>query len=88
VPSGKSQLSVWDQNVCPDSVTYDWATITLTDNTGATSTVLPKTCSTSPWTNVTISVSAGRSYTLTMVNHDDNYASDPTHTLFDDATLN
>jgi hypothetical protein len=30
---------------------------------------------------------AGHSYTLTLLNHDDNYPSDPTYTLFDDVTL-
>jgi hypothetical protein len=89
VPSGKSQLSAWYQISCPDTLTYDWATITLKNNaTGATTTVLPKTCNSGSWTNVTASVSAGASYTLTLTSHDDNYSSDPTYTLFDDVTLN
>ena len=90
VPTGKSQLSTWYAIHCPDTVTYDWATITLKDNTsGTTVTVLPKTCTNSgSWTNVTSSVTAGHSYTLTLTSHDDNYASDPTYTLFDDAVLN
>jgi serine protease len=40
------------------------------------------------WTNVTASVTAGHSYTLTLLSHDDNYGADPTYTLFDDVTLN
>ncbi len=90
VPAGKTQLSVWYANKCPDSVTYDWATITLKDNTsGTTTTVLPKTCTaTSVWTNVTAAVTAGHGYTLTLTNHDDNYSGDPTNTIFDDVTLN
>ncbi len=69
---------------CPDTVTYDWATAALKGNTtGTTTTVLGKTCvSSSGWTKVTASVTAGHSYTLT--NHDDNYPTDPTYTLFDD----
>ena len=29
-------------------------------------------------------LTAGHSYTLTLISHDDNYASDPTFTLYDD----
>jgi hypothetical protein len=89
VPSGLSELSFWYQVVCPDTVQYDWATATLEDDTaGSTSTVLPHVCSKSgAWTQVIAPVTAGHSYTLTLVNHDDNYPSDPTFTLFDDVTL-
>jgi len=90
VPAGKTQLSVWYKMTCPDTVTYDWATITLHNNsTGTTATVLGRVCTTNAaWTNVTAGVSAGTSYTLTLTSHDDNYAADPTFTLFDDAALN
>jgi hypothetical protein len=33
------------------------------------------------------SVSAGTSYTLTLISHDDNSSTDPTYTLYDDVTL-
>lgn len=90
VPSGKSNVSLWYSVKCPDTVTYDWATVTLKDNTaGTTATVLAKTCSSAgTWTNKTAAVAAGHSYTLTLTSHDDNYSSDPTYTLFDDVTLN
>jgi hypothetical protein len=89
VPTGKSQLSLWYQETCPDTVTYDWAVITLKNNaTNTTSTILAKTCSTTSWVNKTIAVTAGTSYTLTMTSHDDNYSGDPTFTLFDDVGLN
>ena len=90
VPTGKSQLSVWYKMTCPDTVTYDWSTITLKNNTsGTTATLLGKTCSTNAsWVNILGSVTAGASYTLTLTSHDDNYSSDPTYTLFDDAALN
>jgi len=89
VPSGKSQLSVWYKMTCPDTVTYDWATVTLKNNgNAATTTVLAKTCVTTGWLNVTAAVSAGTSYTLTLTSHDDNYSGDPTFTLYDDVTLN
>jgi hypothetical protein len=91
VPSGKSQLSIFYANNCADTVTYDWVTITLKDNTAgaATTTILQPTCDPSgAWNNVTAAVTAGHSYTLTLTNHDDNYPGDPTYTLFDDVTLN
>ncbi|RAG87019.1 hypothetical protein DN069_03405 [Streptacidiphilus pinicola] len=88
-PSGTSQLSFWYDNVCPDTVQYDWATATLKDNTaGTTQTVLANTCvSNSGWTQLTNAVTAGHSYTLTLVSHDDNYPGDPTYTLYDDVTV-
>jgi hypothetical protein len=90
VPTGATQLSFWYQMTCPDTVTYDWATATLKDNTAnTTSTVLPKRCATSStYTQVTAPVTAGHSYTLTMTSHDDNYAGDASFTKFDDVTLN
>jgi serine protease len=82
-----STLSVWYDNVCPDTVTYDWATVTLRDNTtGTTSTLLPRTCvANSGWRQLTHAVTSGHSYTLTLRNRDDNYPGDPTYTLYDDA---
>ncbi|UXY31982.1 hypothetical protein [Streptomyces sp. HUAS TT20] len=74
---------------CPDTVTYDWATATLKDNTtGTTTTVLTKTCvSSSGWVKKTASVTAGHSYTLTLISHDDNYTGDATCTHYDDVTV-
>jgi hypothetical protein len=88
VPAGFSSLSFWYNMTCPDSITYDWATATLVDNSTATTTTpLPKICTTGGWTQVASSVVAGHSYTLTLTSHDDNYATDPSRTLFDDITL-
>ncbi len=88
-PSGTTGLSLYYKVVCPDTLTYDWATATLKDNTaGTTATVFAKVCSNSgAWVNATAAVTAGHSYTLTLISHDDNYASDPTYTLYDDVTL-
>ncbi|MEZ0064486.1 hypothetical protein ABIA32_000474 [Streptacidiphilus sp. MAP12-20] len=88
-PSGASKVSFYYNVTCPDTVTYDWATATLKDNTSnTTTTVLAKTCvSSSGWTQVSSSVTAGHSYTLTLTSHDDNYAGDPTYTTYDDVTL-
>jgi hypothetical protein len=91
IPSGAGTLSVWYQVHCPDTVTYDWATITLKDNTtNTTTTLLGKTCTNSgSWVQASTSVSGmvGHSVTLTLLSHDDNYASDPTYTLFDDVLV-
>jgi hypothetical protein len=86
VPSGSGSLSFWYKVVCPDSVTYDWATATLKDNTtNTTNTMLGKTCNNSgTWVKVSSAVTAGHSVTLTLTSHDDNYAGDPTYTLYDD----
>jgi hypothetical protein len=32
-------------------------------------------------------ITVGHSYTLTLVNHDDNFSADPTYTLYDDVTV-
>ncbi|MFD0633712.1 putative Ig domain-containing protein [Catenulispora yoronensis] len=84
--SGNSTLSFWYNVTCPDTVTYDWATATLKDNTaGTTKTVLAKTCvSSSGWKQVTSSITAGHSYTLTLTSRDDNYPGDATYTKYDD----
>lgn len=92
VPSGASTVSFYYSISCPDTVTYDWATATLRDNTvGGSRTILPRTCNRtsarSPWTRVSASVTAGHSYTLTLISHDDNYPVDPTYTLYDDVSV-
>ncbi len=91
-PSGTGHtLSFWYRVVCTDTVTYDWATATLKDNTSnTTTTVLPKTCTNNgTWVQRTANLTGGHSYTLTLIDHDDNYSTppDPTYTLYDDVTL-
>ena len=85
-PSGSSHLTFWYDVLCPDTVTYDWATATLRDNTtGTTTTVLPHTCNNkNAWVQVSASITAGHSYTLTLTSRDDNYPGDPTATKYDD----
>ena len=81
-------LTAWYDESCPDTITYDWASITLTDNTAGTSaTLLAKQCATTGWKSVTGNVTSGHSYTLTLLSHDDNYSADPTYTLFDDISI-
>jgi hypothetical protein len=89
VGSGQSSLTFWYSVHCPDTVTYDWATATLRDNTTAsTTTVLSRTCAnTGAWTQVSATVTAGHSYTLTLTSHDDNFAGDATYTQFDDVAV-
>jgi hypothetical protein len=88
-PSTGGTLTFWYRVVCTDTVTYDWATATLRDNTaGTTTTVLAKTCTnTGSWSSKSATLVGSHSYTLTLIDHDDNYASDPTYTLYDDVTL-
>lgn len=79
------QVSFWYKMTCPDTITYDWATATLTDNTaGGTTTILPKICTTNSWTQVASPLVAGHSYTINLTSHDDNYGADPSYTYFDD----
>ncbi|GHO58428.1 hypothetical protein [Ktedonobacter robiniae] len=89
VPSGNTHLTFWYRVYCPDTLTYDWATATLKDNTsGTTSTALAKTCNTNgTWVQVSATVTAGHSYTLKLISHDDNYAGDATYTYYDDVVL-
>jgi serine protease len=88
-PTGSTTLSLYYKVACSDTVSFDWATGTLLDvTTGVTYTVLAKTCTNSGlWVHVTHSVIAGHQYTLTLTSHDDNFASDPTYTLFDDVVV-
>ena len=91
IPSGRGTLSFWYQAHCADTVTYDWAMAQLTDHaTGAIATVLAKTCTnTSAWVQVSVDVSpnVGHSVTLALIDHDDDYAGDPTYTLYDDVAV-
>ncbi|WP_412543333.1 M28 family peptidase [Longispora sp. K20-0274] len=88
-PAGAQRLSFWYSLTCPDTVYYAWAKATLTDNTtGATSTPLAKTCTNGEgYKQVNAGVTAGHSYTLTLINRDDNYPGDPVSTLFDDVAF-
>jgi serine protease len=88
-PATGGTLTFWYRVVCTDTVTYDWATATLKDNTtGTTTTVLPKTCTnTGTWSSASAPLTGSHSYTLTLIDHDDNFASDPTYTLYDDVTV-
>ncbi len=88
-PTGSSTLGFWYDVTCDDTIQYDWATATLRDNTtNTTTTVLAKTCTTGTgWHNTTAAVTPGHSYTLTLANHDDNIATDPTYTFYDDVTV-
>ncbi|MEY9968025.1 hypothetical protein ABIA33_006105 [Streptacidiphilus sp. MAP12-16] len=88
-PTGSPVLSFWYDVTCPDTVTYDWATATLKDTTtNTTTTVLAKTCvANSGWKQVSKALTAGHGYTLTLTSKDDNYAGDPTYTLYDDVAL-
>jgi hypothetical protein len=87
-PVGATSLSFWYEMTCPDSVAYDWATASLTDNTSS-GTVTSCRISARPTRGkqVTASLVPLHNYTLTLASHDDNYPGDPTYTLFDDVVL-
>lgn len=91
LPAGATSLSFYYRVACYDTITYDWATATLTDNTTAvTTTILPKECSNlGVWQQLSYNVSAiaGRSVTLTLTNRDDGVAGDYSYTLFDDVLV-
>jgi hypothetical protein len=88
-PVGGAHLSFWYQINCPDSVQYDWANVTLKDNSaGTTTTLLANTCTNDGvWQQATAAVTPGHNYTLTFTNHDDDYPGDPTYSLFDDVII-
>src|SRR6185369_5972127 len=84
IPSATPNLSFWYTMTCPDTVTYDWAMVTLVDNTtGVSSTLVPPACVTTAWTQVNTVLTTGHSYTLTLTSHDDGWPGDPSFTLFD-----
>ena len=92
-PSGTGHtLSLWYRVLCTDTVTYDWATATLKDNTtNTTTTVLARTCTNNgTWVQKSVTLTAGHSYTLTLIDHDDNWTNppDPTYTFYDDIAVN
>src|SRR5262249_35926875 len=77
--------------ICPDTVTYDWFTATLRDNTTqAVYTIVPRTCTnTGAWATATYALTAlrGHSVTLVLSNHDDDYIGDPTFTYVDEVSV-
>jgi serine protease len=91
IGSTASYLALSYSVVCPDTVYYDWATVTLHDNTtNAVYTVLGHTCTNDgSWQTLAYDVSAlrGHSVSLTLLSHDDNYSGDPTYTYFDDVRV-
>ncbi|MBA3489505.1 MAG: hypothetical protein H0T78_08165 [Longispora sp.] len=87
---GSSTLSFWYQIICTGTVEQDWATVILKDNvTGGTETILPKTCTKGEgWKQISITtLTPDRSYTLTLICHDDNSPTRPTVVLYDDIVL-
>jgi hypothetical protein len=89
VPTGNSKLTIWYDIFCTEGVRKGYATATVKDtNTGKTTTMLAATCTNGGgWKSATATVTAGHKVTVTLTNHDDNHAGDPTYTYFDDVTL-
>jgi serine protease len=85
-PSGDSHLTFWYRVSCPDNTRQAYATATLRDTSGGSSrTVLARTCTnTGAWVQVSVIITAGHTYTLTLSSHDDNDTADATYTKYDD----
>ena len=88
-PSGTRTLSFWYQVNCQDTLPYDWATATLKDNgSKKVTTILVETCNLdAQWVKVSATITAGHSYTLSLISYDDNHPNDPTYTLYDDVLV-
>jgi hypothetical protein len=87
-PSGVSHISIWYNESCPGSVSTEWATAAITDNTaGTTHKILVKTCATAGWKNVTHAITAGHSYTVTLSTYESASDKSPESALYDDITL-
>ncbi len=88
LPTGSPQLSFWYKVVCPDTITYDWASATVKNASGSVlSTPLANTCTNGgAWVQrgADLTAWAGQTVVLSFNNHDDNYSGDPTYTLYDD----
>jgi hypothetical protein len=91
IAAGAESLSFFYSISCPDTVSFDWATATLTDfDTGVTSDILLRTCTNDgSWVQQRVDVRAlvGHTVMLTLVSHDDGFVSDPTFVLYDDGKL-
>lgn len=87
VPTGATKLSVWYLLTCNSS--SDYFSASLSDGTTkGTVTLASKLCTKNyTWTELTATVVAGKTYTLTLTNYDDNKAATPTYTQIDDVTL-
>ncbi len=91
LPAGSPQLTFWYHIVCPDTLQYDWATVTVSNTSGTVlATPLAPTCTNSGiWVqgSANLAAFAGQTVVLAFKNHDDNFAGDPTYTLFDDISI-
>jgi hypothetical protein len=88
IPRGRSKLRVGWLGRCKDTRSRAWATIRLKKSSGSKITVLPKTCHrTGGWHAVSTRVTAGKVYTVQLINHDDGKKSTPNRTYFDDVTV-
>jgi hypothetical protein len=88
VPAGRRTLRVGWLGRCDDIKSKAWATILVKPSSGPVITALPRTCRGSGgWRAVSVAVSAGTTYTVELVNHDDGKTDTPNRTYFDDVTL-
>ena len=87
VPAGATQASAWYLMTCNSRL--DYLIISITDvSARRTTTLVNKVCTNNyTWTQVTAPVTAGKNYTWTFTNYDDNKAGTATYTDVDDVTV-
>jgi uncharacterized membrane protein len=88
-PAGGS-LSFWYNPHCPDTITYDWQQFDILDSSGAVLATPLKVCdNAATWKQLTVDMTPykGTQVTLRFLDHDDNYAGDPTYFQVDDVTF-
>jgi exo-1,4-beta-D-glucosaminidase len=88
-PAGSSKLTLAYDVFCTDS-TGGFATAFLLDNTASTTTrVINRSCTNgSGWQTATTAITPGHSYTIQLESRDDGVSGTPTHTVYDDITVN
>ncbi len=89
VPTSRTRLNLWWRGRCSDTVRRAWATVNVKRNTSSgTAMLLPRRCvRNGAWKQVGVKVTAGHSYAVQLVNHDDGVATTPNRTYFDDVIL-
>jgi len=90
VPAAGGTLTFWYYPVSPDTLTYDWQEMDVTNTSGTVLATPLKVCSnTSAWTQVTYDLSAYKSQTVRLMFkvHDDGYSGDTTYMYIDDVAV-
>ena len=90
IPAGGGTLTFWYYPVSPDTISYDWQEMDITNTSGTVLATPLKVCSNgSAWTSVTYNMVsyAGTTVRLMFKVHDDGYSGDTTYMYVDDVSL-